>query len=289
MDDEYDFGLPEPTELGMNLVHSDKALWARMQYDDERLRDYERRYKEDGVNALPPVTVFFDGQTYWLADGFHRAQAAYVLQRVEGPGVKMPVLLYNGSERDARLFACSANTKHGLSLTNAEKRRIIHRLLDDAEVEQWASNRIATFANVSAYLVAQVRHERLSLENMKIALTRIREDTQTALTRIRDEATIPDSETPADIPSGETKKPLSVLRGGQSYTMNTANIGKRPQTRPPAPVPSPTDCGAGYRGLMTAWNSATEQEQRVFLITIRACLIDEMPASEDASTAEESD
>src|SRR5882724_6238880 len=101
---EYDFGLPEPTELDMSLIHRDKALWSRMQYDNERLRDYERRYQEDGINALPPVTVFFDGQTYWLADGFHRAQAAYVLQRVEGPGVKMPVLLYNRSERDARLF-----------------------------------------------------------------------------------------------------------------------------------------------------------------------------------------
>ena len=34
-----------------------------------------------GGHVFPPITVYFDGETYWLADGFHRVHAARRLRR----------------------------------------------------------------------------------------------------------------------------------------------------------------------------------------------------------------
>ena len=34
---------------------------------------------EEGA-IFPPVTVFFDGEHFWLADGFHRVQAAETIK-----------------------------------------------------------------------------------------------------------------------------------------------------------------------------------------------------------------
>ena len=65
----------------------------------------------------------------------------HVLSRVEGPGVKIPVQLYTGSQREARLFACGANTTNGLSLTNAEKRRLPRYLRSTGQRSLWWSHR----------------------------------------------------------------------------------------------------------------------------------------------------
>ena len=34
-------------------------------------------------HAFPPITVYFDGETYWLFDGFHRIHASRALRRRE--------------------------------------------------------------------------------------------------------------------------------------------------------------------------------------------------------------
>src|SRR5690625_7850772 len=42
--------------------------------NDEAIVHYAEEM-EDGTQ-FPPITVFFDGSKYWLADGFHRSLAA---------------------------------------------------------------------------------------------------------------------------------------------------------------------------------------------------------------------
>lgn len=104
-----------------------------------------------------PITVFTDGQTRWVADGFHRVEAGKVAH-LEA----IPAHQHQGSRRDALLFAVTANQAHGLRRTNADKRRAVETLLSDAEWSQWSDRIIADKAGVSHPTVAAIRRE---LEN----------------------------------------------------------------------------------------------------------------------------
>lgn len=67
---------------------------------------------------FPPVVTFFDGTSYWVADGFHRANAA------DSAGLKaIECDVRQGTREDAVWFSCGANQGHGLRRTNADKRR----------------------------------------------------------------------------------------------------------------------------------------------------------------------
>jgi hypothetical protein len=77
----------------------------------------------DGT-AFPPVVAFWDGRVYWLADGFHRFEAARRCGQRE-----IAVEVREGSRAAAEFFACGANTKHGLPLNNRDKRRVTKRRL----------------------------------------------------------------------------------------------------------------------------------------------------------------
>jgi hypothetical protein len=62
-----------------------------------------------GGVALPPVTVWFDGDNYWLTDGFHRIASAEQLGYRE---IQAAIRL--GSLSDAQWDSYSANSHHGL-------------------------------------------------------------------------------------------------------------------------------------------------------------------------------
>jgi hypothetical protein len=80
---------------------------------------------------FPPVTVFKDGSTYWLADGFHRVSAA------KQAGLEtIRTEVREGILRDAILFAVGCNDTHGLRRSNADKRKAVEMLLAD---EEWAT------------------------------------------------------------------------------------------------------------------------------------------------------
>jgi hypothetical protein len=54
-------------------IRIDGGTQPRQEINYEVVKDYAELMRE-GV-AFPPVTVFFDGVDYWLADGFHRYHA----------------------------------------------------------------------------------------------------------------------------------------------------------------------------------------------------------------------
>jgi hypothetical protein len=108
---------------------------------------------KSGVDFPGPV-VFFDGSVHWLADGFHRVQAA------RSAGVQnLHCVVEEGGLREAVLYSCGANAKHGIQRTSADKRRAVLKLLQDAEWTKWSNNAIAKHTMVSRGLVDDIRKE----------------------------------------------------------------------------------------------------------------------------------
>jgi ParB-like chromosome segregation protein Spo0J len=117
----------------------------------------------EGGAAFPPIVVFFDGETHWLADGFHRVAAC------EKAGVSDVLAeVREGTREDALWFALSANKRHGLPMSQEDKRKAVRLLLS---VEKWQgmSNRaIADHLGISDHTVATVKAGCATAQNAQL-------------------------------------------------------------------------------------------------------------------------
>jgi len=139
-------------QLEIDKIRLDGGTQSRIAVNPDIIKEYARLMR-DGTK-LEPVEVFFDGNNYWLADGFHRVHAA---RRV---GVQsLDANLRPGVLRDAILFSCGANATHGLRRTNADKRKAVETLLRDEEWSKWKDSEIARRCGVSLPTVAKYRAE----------------------------------------------------------------------------------------------------------------------------------
>lgn len=140
------------TKLELSVIRTDGGTQTRAKFNQEVIEEYADAMKA-GV-LFPPVEVFYDGQVYWLADGFHRLAAADLA------GLRtIPVDLRQGTRREAVLFSVGANAAHGLRRTNADKRQSVATLLNDPEWSQWSDREIARQAGVSDRFVNRLRKE----------------------------------------------------------------------------------------------------------------------------------
>lgn len=139
-------------QLRLVDLRVDGGTQPRAELSMERVVEYRDAMKEGA--KFPPVTVFYDGYFYWLADGFHRVEAACELEYV-----KISAEIRQGTQRDAILYSVGANATHGLPRSNADKRRAVERLLNDAEWREWSDREIARVCAVSQPFVTKMRHE----------------------------------------------------------------------------------------------------------------------------------
>lgn len=156
----------ERMNLSLDHIRIDGGTQARAGLSEETLRDYVALL-EDGVQ-FPPVVVFYDGAAYWLADGFHRVEAAY---RVADSGIMAEVR--SGTRRDAVLYACGANSSHGLRRTRADVQRAIDLLLRDDEWVQWADREIARRVGCTHGTVSRRRAELVASGEIRQIETRL--------------------------------------------------------------------------------------------------------------------
>lgn len=157
----------------------------------------------DGGAEFPPVTVFYDGNAYWLADGFHRVQAHEQLRRAE-----IAADVRQGTRRDAVLFSVGANAQHGLRRTNADKRRAVETLLRDAEWGKWVDAEISRRTGVSAMSVGRYRAELIS--NNVIDAPTERKAERNGTTYTQNTSNIGKRPTPAPQLAPELPTPLTV-------------------------------------------------------------------------------
>lgn len=128
----------------------DDDLQPRMKMNEDQAQEYADLMKEQVI--LPPPVVFWDGKKYWLADGFHRVEAAKLC---EWESIQCEVR--PGGKRDALLFSCGANATHGLKRTNEDKNRAVTSMVLDPEWSQWSDWQISKHCGVSNKLVGAVR------------------------------------------------------------------------------------------------------------------------------------
>lgn len=63
-----------------------------------------------------------------------------------------------GTQRDAILYPCGANTQHGLRRSQADKRKAVGIMLADPEWSKWSDREIARRCGVSHPFVGKLRH-----------------------------------------------------------------------------------------------------------------------------------
>ncbi len=153
--------------LPLDSIRTDGGTQARAGLDDVTVQEYAETWlnlshRQNGFLEMPPIVVFHDGESYWLADGFHRVEA--YKRFVHGPSASASAKairaeIRSGTRRDAVLFACGANASHGLKRTAADKRRAIERVLGDEEWRQWSDSEIGRRCQVDHKTVAAVRAE----------------------------------------------------------------------------------------------------------------------------------
>jgi phage N-6-adenine-methyltransferase len=140
----------EKTMIQVSQIRRDGGTQSRGEMNTDVVAAYADEMRT-GVE-FPPIGVVFDGETYWLWDGFHRVQAA-----VNAGVDELSAYVEQGTQRDAVLLSVGANATHGLRRTNADKRRAVEMLLRDEEWGKWSDNQIARYCSVSQPFVSQIR------------------------------------------------------------------------------------------------------------------------------------
>jgi hypothetical protein len=140
-----------PTQdLPLDSINIYGGTQARVRTTDDAIESYADEMNLGAV--FPPIVVFFDGTTHWLADGFHRYLAA---KRLERPSIVAEV--FPGGRTDALRHALGANVTNGVYRNNGDKRNAV-----EIALEEWpdrANPVIAELCRVSVDLVRRCRSE----------------------------------------------------------------------------------------------------------------------------------
>lgn len=104
-------------------IRTDGGTQPRAQLDAFVVSDYTEAMERG--DSFPPVRVVYDGEDYWLWDGFHRLKAAEKLGRET-----IEAEVSAGTHQDAVWKSLSANKDHGLRRTRADKKRAVIRALE---------------------------------------------------------------------------------------------------------------------------------------------------------------
>ncbi len=111
--------------IALNLIAFDAGTQIREAISEPVVAEYAERMAEGA--QFPPVVVYADGccrpdgsVIYYLADGFHRMQAATRNQFVDIDAEVRP-----GTREDALWFAIGANKENGHRMTAGDKRHAI--------------------------------------------------------------------------------------------------------------------------------------------------------------------
>ncbi len=125
-------------------------------YAEKMTFDEEAHAVLDHMGAKWPEVVVFKGEDsmLWLADGFHRVQAA------QSAGIeRFQAVIKQGGLREAIAFSLGVNESHGKPRSPKEKRHVVERALSDPEWGMWTNVRIARMCSVAPSFVSKRRRD----------------------------------------------------------------------------------------------------------------------------------
>ena len=155
LDDVLTTDASRPTAIRNSAIKIDGGTQMRAHLDPATVEEYADAMTDAGWGKFPPIIAYYDGNDYWLADGFHRLAAFRSIANYSD--ALIPADVRSGTRRDAILHAAGANASHGLRRTNADKRRAVETLLRDEEWAKWSNMEIARRCNVSEGTVRNIR------------------------------------------------------------------------------------------------------------------------------------
>ena len=129
-------------DIEVAKIITDDEIQQRVEMADWKIREYYEAMKRG--DKFPAIVLFFDGQAYWLADGFHRVAAARKIDKLT-----LKAEVRNGSKRDAIFFALAANKSHGLNRNREDIKKAILTMLSDAEWSKMSNVAIANHIGCS--------------------------------------------------------------------------------------------------------------------------------------------
>lgn len=177
---------PESRKVKMCDLVLDARTQQRVKLSEDTVAEYAKLLSEKTI--LSPPKVFFVEGKLVVVDGFHTIESA---KRNRFTEIEI-IIAGEGTLRDAILFSLGVNAEHGLNRSNEDKRKAVEVMLDDSEWTLWSNQAIAKQCKVSEFLVRTMKDERASSIKSKIAEPTTKE----------------------------------VHRGGRTFKMNVANIGK---------------------------------------------------------------
>jgi ParB-like chromosome segregation protein Spo0J len=137
--------------LNLLNIRIDGGTQARLQLNQEVVAEYAEKMRDGEV--FPPVTVYFDGSEYWLADGFHRYFATKANAKTS-----IDADVENGTQQEAKKYSWKANTRRGLRLNHDDYRNIILAMLQDIEAKEWSNRKIAEWVGVTHTTVNKIKN-----------------------------------------------------------------------------------------------------------------------------------
>jgi ParB-like nuclease family protein len=146
-------------KLALCSIRTDGGTQPRETIDFVTVADYADDMRAGAL--FPPVVVFNDGADYWLADGFHRIQAA-----AQAGIDEIAADVRQGTQQDAQWYSYSVNQSHGLRRTNEDKRRAVDAALQHEYASRYSNVQIAKHCGVDEGTVRKYRD--LSSEFPKI-------------------------------------------------------------------------------------------------------------------------
>lgn len=134
-------------------ITMDPRTQSRVAISEEKVAEYHEIIEE--IGDMDPISLTSDGINYWPDNGFHRILA---YKRAGREYIEAEVT--PGTLEDAIRRSLSANSRHGMPRTNADRRKSVNTALDHPVWSKLPTREIGKMCDVSHVTVAKMIKER---------------------------------------------------------------------------------------------------------------------------------